>query len=467
MNNHKSYNLLKAVSSYTISNLLINGISFFVLPLFTRLMSPEEYGVYGLYTSYYSIFEILVVFGGISTIKIAKFDKSLDYEIYVSTMMIVPVVLTLIVAGVINFLFIFSTDILSMDIKLWNLLFITGLFASLSNIIVSKFAVDGEFKLKVTYSVLLTLINVGLSLSLCYSFLFSNEKYYGRIFGLLAANVLCFIYAFKNAKLKRIDFKYLKIFFKWSGPLLFHTIATILIIQSDRLILKQLTTFSVVGIYTIATTLVSIPMVIQTSVESSWSPWFLEKLDKKEYELIRDVNKIYVILFGAIIALFMLVSPEMIHLFTDKKYWDAAYALVPLSISIFAEMLYCIPVNLEFFYKKTIFIFLGTVSTLIINIILDFILIKEFNWIGAAYATAFSRIILFVLHLFIAKRIDKESILNVPLTVGFLVCLFSINFFIVLNVNLILVRYILCFLIMFYLLFFVKKNLYLIKSLRG
>lgn len=69
MNNHKSYNLLKAVSSYTISNLLINGISFFVLPLFTRLMSPEEYGVYGLYTSYYSIFEILVVFGGISTIK--------------------------------------------------------------------------------------------------------------------------------------------------------------------------------------------------------------------------------------------------------------------------------------------------------------------------------------------------------------------------------------------------------------
>ena len=50
----KNYNLLKAASWYTVGNILIRGISFFVLPVFTSLMNTYDFGVFSVYTSYLS-----------------------------------------------------------------------------------------------------------------------------------------------------------------------------------------------------------------------------------------------------------------------------------------------------------------------------------------------------------------------------------------------------------------------------
>ena len=94
----------------------------------------------------------------------------------------------------------------------------------------------------------------------------------------------------------------------------------------------------------------------------------------------------------------MIVSPEIIKLFTNKDYWDSTYCLVPLSISVFGEMLYCLPANIEYFNKKTTFIMWGTISATIINIILDIGFVYIFGYVGAAYATSLSKLLLFAFH---------------------------------------------------------------------
>ena len=48
----KNYNMLNATIWYTICNLITKGVAFFVLPIFTKLMTPDEYGVYTIYLSY-------------------------------------------------------------------------------------------------------------------------------------------------------------------------------------------------------------------------------------------------------------------------------------------------------------------------------------------------------------------------------------------------------------------------------
>ena len=62
------YNILKAVSWYTIGNVLIKGVAFFVLPVFTRLMNTHEYGIYSVYMSYLTIFEVIILLGLSATI---------------------------------------------------------------------------------------------------------------------------------------------------------------------------------------------------------------------------------------------------------------------------------------------------------------------------------------------------------------------------------------------------------------
>lgn len=463
----KHYNLIKAVSANTISSLFINGITFLVLPLFTRLLSTTEYGVYGIYSSYFSIYEIIIIFGGLSTVKIAKFTDSLDYDTYVSTILFVPVFFTLFFAIITNIGLCFTKEIFLLDRLLWNFLFVTGLFATLSNIICSKFVVDGEFKYKIVYSAIHVIINISLSLIICYSSFFVNEKYMSRVIGMLVSYIIPFWYIFFKIKVRKVNFIYLKTFFTWATPLFFHTIATILIVQSDRLVLKSIKDFSSVGVYTIATTLATIPMTIQASVENSWSPWFLRKLHSKDFDSIVLVNNFCISIFGFFIAFFIVVTPDVIHIFTNKNYWEAAYILPPLSITAFAEMLYCLPVNLEFYNKKTNFVCFGTIIALCINIILDYIFISCFDIQGAAYATALSRFLLFLLHYLIAKRIEKNKIMSFLLAIIACVCLLGINYITLRFLNNIFIRYLFFIIIGGLFVVYVRRNIKVLKLMRG
>ena len=50
--------MIKAGLWFTICNLLQRGISFITVPIFTRIMSTEDYGLYSIYISWYSIMTI-------------------------------------------------------------------------------------------------------------------------------------------------------------------------------------------------------------------------------------------------------------------------------------------------------------------------------------------------------------------------------------------------------------------------
>lgn len=56
-----NYNLTKALSWYTIGSILIKSINFFTLRIFTTLMSTSDYGVFGVYQSYLSISEMVIL----------------------------------------------------------------------------------------------------------------------------------------------------------------------------------------------------------------------------------------------------------------------------------------------------------------------------------------------------------------------------------------------------------------------
>lgn len=53
----------KAVSAgmgYTLGNMLIKGINFLTVPIFSRLMSTDEFGVYNVFLSYDAILSVLI-----------------------------------------------------------------------------------------------------------------------------------------------------------------------------------------------------------------------------------------------------------------------------------------------------------------------------------------------------------------------------------------------------------------------
>ena len=71
----------KASMWYTASAVLARGISALTTPIFTRLLTPEEYGLYPLYLSWLSIFTILLsleLSGGVMYRGLQKYENEKD-----------------------------------------------------------------------------------------------------------------------------------------------------------------------------------------------------------------------------------------------------------------------------------------------------------------------------------------------------------------------------------------------------
>ena len=52
---------LKAGLGYTVGNMLVKGLSFLAIPLFARLMTVEDFGIYSTFSSYVMIMTVLAV----------------------------------------------------------------------------------------------------------------------------------------------------------------------------------------------------------------------------------------------------------------------------------------------------------------------------------------------------------------------------------------------------------------------
>ena len=437
------YNILKAASWYTIGNILIKGVAFFLLPVFTRLMSTHEYGIYSVYTSYLSIFETFILFGLSSTVTIARYAKEVEFDSYISTIVIIPLALTALCMGIVNVYIPIFGYILSMDAILWNCLLINAGMGAICNIIGARLIIEGRYKLYMFYSIIQTIGNAVLSLLLCYTFFRKHNVHLARIYSGTIVSIICAVFLLLAAKTKfsisKLNIRYALI---WGIPLLFHIVATVVLVQSDRILIRYIDSYSAAGIYAIATTILSIPMVLQQSLAQAWTPWLYSKLDAKEYKQIQWLNNRYIILYGAVIAIFMLMAPEIIRIFVEKSYWECIYSLIPLAISVFAELLYSIPTHVEYYNKKTTYIMTATLITVVINIVLDVLFIWTFGYIGAAYATAISKIILFLMHYHLSKKIDKNSMFSGRVVVISIIALATLNVVILFTLDQFAMRYI-------------------------
>jgi len=438
----KKYNILKAATWYTVGNVLIRGISFFLLPVFTVLMNTTDYGIYSVYTSYLTIFETVMLLGLSNTVSIAKYSKDICFESYMASIVLIPILLTVIFSIPLNIFVIIRKQLLSMNGTLWNFLFITAAAASVLNIIGARLVTEGRYKPFMIYSLCYVLGNSGISFFLCFTVFKNHDTYMARVIGQCIPNVIVAIVLYLCfTKRQHINIKLIKIAVIWGIPLLFHTAATVLLTQSDRIIIKLFNGYSDAGIYSIAVNIIVIPMVIETSIVNAITPWTLEKLAEKEYRSLFELNNKVMLFFAFLIAEFTLISPEIIHLFTDKAYWDSIYSLIPLSISVFGELLYSMPIVVESINKQTWSITFATITALAINIVLDIVFIKLYGYPGAAYATSISKLILFGMHSLFAHRIDKNSIFSWRYVSGSVIFLILINVFAVQTVKHIVVRY--------------------------
>lgn len=392
---------------------LLNGISFFTMPIFTRLLGPAQYGIVAVFNTWVGIFSIifgLQVQGSIGTAKAHLGDESIKE--YLSSILLVGLLFSAfcIFIGIIGVYPFAQWMLVSKDIY-----YLLGI-QSVSTFIISFSSIAFVFYKKAQCSFFVNVTAAVSTAALSIAFILyvfpADHAYLGKILGMVIPNaVLALGVAFYFLKEGHFSFKksYIAFCLPICLPLIFHGLSHIILGQSDRIMIQRMMDNQATGIYSFMIVFSSVLTAIWGALNNTWVPFYYDDLRAGKIEVIQRKSKNYIVIFGIIHIVFLLWAPEVIKLFAPSTFWGAISLLPLFVMSNYFTFMYSFPVNFQFYHKSTVSIAIGTVAAALLNIGLNAVWIPLFGIQGAAAATLIAHIGLFLFQEFISAHVLHKA----------------------------------------------------------
>lgn len=405
--------VVKAGIGYTIGNILVRGIGFLTIPLFTRLMSTGDYGLYNTYAAYEAIFYLVISLALNSSAKIAKLEFGESFDEYMST------IVSLVLGNAAVWLIVFNIIYPVIPGYVWeynrsvlNILVIHSCGSALLVIYNAAMSVQYKYKSYLGIALLNSMLGIGVSVILMLM-LFWDERYLGRIGGaVIGTSVSAAVILFHFYRKAKPNFRkgYLKYALKYCLPVVPHGISQVLLAQFDRIMIRSMTGESAAGIYSFTGNISSIMKVIVNSAMTAWSPWFFEEYHKGNVGKIRETTKYCIMGFAFFTSGVMLCAPEVLKIMAPSDYWEGIWLVVPMALDVFCTLLYSIYCEVEYYYKKTQYLMAATMGAALINIVANYVMIKRFGYIAAAWTTLFSYLCYFAFHYALSRKLAGKDV---------------------------------------------------------
>lgn len=386
------------------------GIAFFTTPIFTRLLSPSDYGYTALYLSWLSVFGIIIglgVDGSTGNARI-KFGED-NLPSYLSSIMSISLLSFIIFSFLLFVLNKWLVPFFGIDKHLIFLLIFQSFFQFVINFEIGK--LDALKKVERSAFLSLSVSIIVIILSLFFVINTKNNRAIAKILGqaipIIIIGLLLLIITYAKGKVIWNN-EYNSFCIHLVLPLLFHSIGHLIFSQSDKIMIQKMQNDTSLGIYSIVVSLCSVLSIIYGALNTAWVPFYYDFKKEKNYIDIKAHTIRYLKFFTLITCGFMLLSYDVYKAMAPEEYWGGINLMPILVLSTYFSFLYLFPVNHEFFYAKTKLIPIATFSVSCINILINWFLIPKYGMRGAAIATLISHILLFLLHELFASFIVRE-----------------------------------------------------------
>ena len=398
----------KMVIFNILSTAIIAGVNFFTIPIFTRMLDTDGYGIVNVYSAWVSIFVIFVGLRADGTIGAAKAnlpeDEQDSYQLSILALSTIAFLVVLVAV-------FFFLGPISALLSLEPLLVVCMVVQSFGAFVISLFSMRFIFKKQAQ-------LNFSISLGVCFattalsvflvSYIFTgDDAYLGRVIGLCVPNAALGLILALGLAIKqrgRFKIKYWRFCLALTVPLIFHGLSQLVLGQTGKIVIQQRWGDSVAGIYSIAVVIVTLLNSIYGALNNAFVPFMYDDLAGKTDSSVKMSHfRNYFISFTLGTIAFVLVAPEILKLMSTEAYWGAISLLPLLTVGQYCVFLYSFPVNFEFYSMKTRSIAVGTVLAAVLNIVLSLALVPGFGMMGAAFSTMIAYLALFVFHFCIAR----------------------------------------------------------------
>lgn len=397
MKNRLKDQLIKNSGIYIITNFLTKGISFLMIPFYTRYLSPNEYGEVSQYMLYSTIIYLVLSLQNYSTIGVVKESLSDDkFKEYLKSICIIPLMMLLIALLLIKFFQGWIYLKTGLNIIYQNMLIIQSFFYIGFTLLNSIYIYTNESikKVKVTF-----FFTLAVTLFSLFSLVLIENKISARINSYFIVCTIFGIYSYRQILKNKLEYKFenIKLCLRIGTPLVFYSLSYFLLNGADRIILKKMTNDLEVGVYSLAYNIGVITNLIWSSINAAWTPWLYNKMKKLQEQEIREKSYVYLKIIIIINILFVWLGIDLFEKIVPKYYINSFDIIPWIVLGNLFIFFYSFSVNYKTFIKKTKSIGIISFITLLINIYLNIMLIPKYGSIGAAKTTAISYLIGFLL----------------------------------------------------------------------
>lgn len=390
----------------TISQFGTKLLGFFLIPLYTNVLSTTDYGIYDLINTTISLLIPILTINIIDASLRFALDESVDpVEIF-------SISIKYIVRGIIIFTVLLIMNTITNFFPTYNdykYYFFSILVVTLVNSFFTNFARGVDKISAVSLSSLLSsFVMIVLNILFLVYFKLGLDGYFlATIIGLLVQIIYLaisirawkYIGSVHNEGLEEEMLNY-------SKPLILNSIAWWINNASDRYIIVWLMGLSENGIYSVAYKIPSILNIFQTIFNQAWTLSAVRDFDPKDKDgFFSNMYNMYNMSMVFVCALLIIITRPLAHILYASEFFEAwkyvpflLIAIVFGSISGYIGGIFSATKQSKVFGQSTL---IGAV----INIILNILLVSTFGTIGAAISTAIAFYIVWEIRMKHLKKI--------------------------------------------------------------
>ncbi len=401
-------------SKVLVVDVLAKASGFILLPVYLKLMTQAEYGLYGYMVSIIGTFGLLLNFG-----------------LYVSQVRLYPVYqdkergeMLFTVNALLTF-FLFAL--------------LTGVFLSGADYAIVSFMFSHQINYAAYRPIVFLSFASAVFSIMVYTYFIASEKItliqFNNISKVLLINavVICFLFASRSdAVLIRLKYTLISefallLFFgvflvkemrprfrlniAWRSlkigiPIMLSAVFAMLYNLSDRFFLEKYSGFEVLAVYNLGVTIAGGITVLSASFQSIYVPiFFKEKNPVVNLQNVKEILRIATPGLALLGAGIIFISWGMIHFnIIDKGYREVIFLLPLLFMSSILQAVTHLYINFMTYFEITYIIVLVNIASNIVNVVLNALLIPRFGIYGAAVATVIATAIAFLAFFCYVKR---------------------------------------------------------------
>jgi O-antigen/teichoic acid export membrane protein len=406
------FGLIIRNSGYKLISGSIEKVLFLVLTVvISRVLGKEGLGTYSFVFAFIGLLYVLVDFGvgKHMVVRLSRDPKA--HSVFIETFCF-RLLMNIVLFFLINILFLFFEYSDDLRTYIWVVYFF-NLLGSLLNVMLSVFQAFQQMK----YEAFIFLVRSFVTVILACVLILGGFGIISLFFSFLIGQSIAFIMTYYFFVRRFWHFRFAKINFslpllldmlRYGFPFLINSVFILLVFRVDVFMIKEIQSIGSVGLYKAATSVIFNSMFILSSFLSAAFPAFSSLHKNNRFKM----RKIYRRLLGFLVimnlagsAAIFIFSEVIVRLLYGRAFLDAVPALKILSVAGF--FIHIILYNVTFLnsIKRSLLnakiFFLG----LLLNLVLNYFLIRSLDFLGAAIATLITFSLIFIIQMVVVWRL--------------------------------------------------------------